>query len=46
MSVCSNNFAPELFITFSDWYDNYVENLGREPSEAALELARDYFDEG
>lgn len=46
MSVWSNNYAPELFITFADWYDNYVENLGHEPSEAALELARDYFDEG
>lgn len=45
MSVWSNNFAPELFETYADWHDNYVENLGREPSKATLELAREYFQE-
>lgn len=45
MSAWANNFAPNLFTTFADWHDNYVENLGREPSEDALELAREYFQE-
>ena len=45
MSVWANNFAPNLFTTFEDWHDNYVENLGREPSEAVMRMAREYFEE-
>ena len=45
MSVWSNNFAPELFETYADWYVNFVETLHKEPSEAALAIAREYFSE-
>lgn len=43
MSIWSNLLAPELFRNFDDWYDNYIECVNREPSEEAVQNAKDYF---
>lgn len=45
MSVWANNFAPNLFQTFDDWYANITDALGHEPSEAVMRMAREYFEE-
>lgn len=43
MSTWSNTLAPELFNTYMDWYDNYLDETRREPSEQMKALALEYF---
>jgi len=43
MSVFANEFAYELFDTFMDWYDNWVEEFNSDPPSDYKEEALNYF---
>lgn len=40
----ANEYAPNLFCCFADWYDNFTDDLGIEPSPELKENAREYFE--
>lgn len=45
MSIWSNEFAPNLFKCYTDWYDNWVDTLHTEPDNREKAYARAYFNE-
>ena len=41
----AKSLAPNLFKSFEDWYENYIERTGIEPDDFEKESAIEYFQE-
>ncbi len=44
MSVFSNDLAPNLFKSYTDWFDNWVKETGHKPEKYIDDMACRYFD--
>jgi len=44
MSVFSNDLAPNLFKSYTDWFDNWVKETGHKPEKNVDDMACRYFD--
>lgn len=43
MSTYGREYAPNLFNSYQDWYDNYLMKCGAKPSEEEQDDAYAYF---
>lgn len=44
MGVFSNDLAPNLFKSYTDWFDNWVKETGHKPEKYIDDMACRYFD--
>lgn len=43
MSTYGREYAPNLFNSYQDWYDNYLMKSGTKPSKEEKDEAAEYF---
>ena len=43
MSKFANEYAPNLFTNYADWYDCFVDELRQEPPAEIRQAAKEYF---
>ena len=42
--IYAHDYAPNLFKSYEDWHDTFVNELGMEPDEYLKNDARNYFE--